>query len=201
MRNLQASLRPCVAVEAFREREESAFKLASNDGLNAEGPKMVRVQRRIETIRAKVSLVVQLAKARDGSRCDACCRVHGQMQRDKAGIANHVFVLAESFLRKVELIDRRSLFSQPRSWRGEPKGLMAKIVGRDQNDMEVSQQSGRIIPSLLVFLCDQMRGPRESFGNWNHSSSVVKSQGERVDSSISAGPGLVAWGSTSAAYI
>ena len=143
-------------MQAFGKRKQASFKFAANDRVHAERMKMVGIQRRVEPIGTKMRAGIQLPQARHSVRRDSRRRMHRQMKRDQVGPAHDIFVLVESFLRKVQLVDRRSVLAQPSRRRSQAERLMAKVIGRDQNDMEISQQSGRIVPSLrsLVIRCE-----------------------------------------------
>ena len=143
-------------MQAFSKRKQASLKFAANDSVHAERMKVVGIQRRIEPICAKMSAGIQLSQARHSMRGDSRRRVHWQMKRDQVGPAHNVFVLAQSFLREVQLIDSCSVLAQPCRGRSQAKRLVAEVIGRDQNDIKISQQSGRIVPSLrsLVIRCE-----------------------------------------------
>ena len=143
-------------MQAFGERKQAPFKFAANDRVHAERVEMIGIQRRVKPIGAKMRSRIQLPQARYSMRRDSRRRVHRQMKRDQVRPAHNVFVLAQSFLREVQLIDSRSALAQPGRRRSQAKRLVAEVIGRDQNDMKISQQSGRIVPSLrsLVIRCE-----------------------------------------------
>ena len=143
-------------MQAFGKRQQASFKFAADDRVHAERMEMVGIQWRVKPIGAKMRSRIQLPQARHSMRRDSRRSVHRQMKRDQVGPTHNVFVLAQSFLRKVQLIDSRSVLAQPGRGRSQAKRLMAEVIGRDQNDMEISQQSGRIVPSLrsLVIRCE-----------------------------------------------
>lgn len=115
---------------------------------------MIGIQRCIKAVCAQVSAGVELAKPRDCMRRDAGRRVHRQMKGDQVGSPHHSFVIVESFLRKIQLVHGRSSFAQPGSGGSQAERLMAEVIGRDQNDMEIGQQSGRRDYCLFVIRCE-----------------------------------------------
>ena len=143
-------------MQAFGERQQASFKFAADDRVHAERVEMVGIQWRVKPIGANMRSRIQLPQARNSMRRDSRGSVHRQMKCDQVGPTHNVFVLAQGFLREVQLIDSRSALAQPGRGRSQAKRLMAEVIGRDQNDMEIIQQSGRIVPSLrsLVIRCE-----------------------------------------------
>lgn len=136
-------------MQAFGKRKQPSFKFAANDGVHTERVEMVGIQRRIEPISAKMGSRIQLAQAGNSVRRDSRRRMHRQVKRDQVGPTHNVFVLAQSFLRQIQLVDGCSALTQPGRRRSQAEWLMAEVIGRDQNDMEIGQQSGRIVYGLL----------------------------------------------------
>jgi hypothetical protein len=143
-------------MQAFGKGKEAPFKFAANDSVHAERVEMIGIQWRVKPIRANMRSRIQLQQARNSMRRDSCRGVHRQVKRDQVGPTHNVFVLAQGFLREVQLINSRSALAQPGRGRSQAKRLMAEVIGRDQNDIKISQQSGRIVPSLrsLTIRCE-----------------------------------------------
>lgn len=100
-------------MQAFGKREQASFKFPADDGVYAKGMKMVGIQRCIQAIGAKMSARIQLPEARDSMRRDSRRRMHRQMKGDQVGSPDDGFVLVESFLREIQLVDRCSVLPQP----------------------------------------------------------------------------------------
>jgi hypothetical protein len=116
---------------AVCEIEEPLFKLAAEDGFDAEAAQVFGVHWRVEAVAAEAGGGVQQLDVADDFDCQAGGGVHGQPEGDQLRFPNGW--RWERAQGQIHTCDLMSGSLQPGGGRGEAEGLMAKVVGGDEN--------------------------------------------------------------------
>lgn len=117
-----------VLSESLGKMHERFFKLAAEDGRDAQRAQIVDVHRRVQAVTTQMGTGIQSAQRRDELRRQSRCRVHGQVDCNERSRANC------SFMKRLPCqIEQRDLVAapaEPGSGRGQPKRLAPQLIRR-----------------------------------------------------------------------
>ena len=112
-----------VPLETMRQVRKPFLKFTSKNMLHSVGAEMRFIHGRIKTIEAQVCAGIHAANRFDKLNGQPSSRVHGHVESDKFGTANHILV--QRLPGKIKDGDSMTSLPQPGRRRRQPEGLPA----------------------------------------------------------------------------